>query len=98
MPRNFGISFEKVTTRPASGAQPPAGPHYSADTRADSNVIQLAALRPPGTVGLNSLAKERELSIRHRYDLGAVLFWAVVMVVPWLFVWSCVFFWFALFS
>lgn len=37
MARNF--YFPSVTTRLASGAQPPAGPHIGADTRANSNQL-----------------------------------------------------------
>lgn len=89
MSRNFGI----VTGLPASGAQPPTGPHYSADkTRADihSNVISLVGRLPPLTDRLNSQAQEPEPFI-HPFELGSHLLFLALLFLPWVIVGGLVF-------
>jgi hypothetical protein len=60
--RNFYL--EKVTTGSASGAQPPIRPHYSADTHADSNVIQLVLPNSRSQEGEPFIFDERELGVK----------------------------------
>lgn len=82
MTRNFGISFEKVTGGSTVGGNQPTRPHISADTRADSNVIEFksaGALPPDAPV--NSLAKEREPFIQG-YELGSGLLFLFVVLLP----------------
>jgi len=69
--RHFGL-----TTRSASGAQPPSGPLPSADTTRADNVIQLAGRSSPAR--LNSRSKEVEPFFDHREFGSCVLFFFVV--------------------
>lgn len=102
MSRNFGLSFEKVTTGPAlRGNEQLARHHVAQQTQRDSNVIQFAGKHPQPTEGWRNLGRGDETPpsfIHDDREFAATCFVAGLAIVPGFFLVGLIFFGLTLFG